>query len=205
VAAGVVVKYADCQPVDELRKQFPDVTEIRVPDIVTDLESMGGVGNASQDFVIANHVLEHVEDPLKALKSIGRVLRPGGIAYLALPDKRFTFDKERQITPLAHLIDDHLKGPAHSLTDHYVEWCRCVDGLDGEAQVQKVSLMLAQRSNIHFHVWDFTAMSELFRYVADNPNIPLDLETSMPNGIEVIWVLRKPQASARSRQAAPRP
>lgn len=41
--------------------------------------------DAEFDFVIANHVLEHVEDDLLALREIRRVLRPGGAAILQTP------------------------------------------------------------------------------------------------------------------------
>jgi SAM-dependent methyltransferase len=37
------------------------------------------------DFVIANHVLEHVADDLKALSELRRVLKPGGLAILQTP------------------------------------------------------------------------------------------------------------------------
>lgn len=37
------------------------------------------------DFVIANHVLEHVQDDVQALREIHRVLRPGGCAILQTP------------------------------------------------------------------------------------------------------------------------
>jgi SAM-dependent methyltransferase len=40
---------------------------------------------ASFDFVIANHVLEHVEDDLRALSEVRRVLRAGGYAILQTP------------------------------------------------------------------------------------------------------------------------
>jgi len=39
----------------------------------------------SFDLVIANHVLEHVTDDLRALSEIGRVLDPGGLAILQTP------------------------------------------------------------------------------------------------------------------------
>jgi SAM-dependent methyltransferase len=188
---GVTIRYADFKAVSELEQTNPDVTDIKAPDIITDFESMVGIDDASQDFVIANHVLEHVEDPLRALKSVARVLRGGGIAYLAVPDKRFTFDKERGITPLEHVIKDHLDGPDWSLAAHYDEWCRCVDGLSGDSHAQKVGLMLEQRSNIHFHVWDYPAMLDLFSYVARHPGFGLDVELSMLNGIEVVWILTK--------------
>ncbi len=41
--------------------------------------------DASFDLVIANHVLEHVDDDGKALKEIFRILRPGGMAVLQTP------------------------------------------------------------------------------------------------------------------------
>jgi SAM-dependent methyltransferase len=195
VPAGVTVEYADIEPIDQLRQSFPDIKDIREPDIVTDLESMRGIADESMDFVIANHVMEHVEDPLRAFKSIGRVLRPLGIAFIALPDKRFTFDKDRKMTPLDHLIRDHEDGPDGSLAEHYDEWCRCVDGLVGDAHKQKYSTMLEQRANIHFHVWDYSAMLELFSYVASVPGLDLQVELSILNNIEVIWILRKVRAA----------
>ena len=191
VPPGVTVKYADMKPVAELQASNPDVTDIKTPDIITDFESMVGIEDNSQDFVIANHVLEHVEDPLRALKSVDRVLRATGIAYLAVPDRRFTFDKDRQITSLEHLIKDHQDGPDWSLAEHYDEWCRCVDGLAGDAHAQKAALMFSQRSNIHFHVWDYPAMLEVFSYVAKHAEFGLDVECSMLNGVEVVWILRK--------------
>ena len=191
IPPGVTVKYADFKPVGELQRLNPDVTDVKAPSIITDLESMTGVADDSQDFVIANHVLEHVEDPLRALKSVSRVLRAAGIAYLAVPDKRFTFDMSRRITPLEHVIKDHLDGPDWSLAAHYDEWCRCVDRLSGSSHAQKVALMLEQRSNVHFHVWDYPAMLDLFSYAAKHEEFGLDVELSMLNGIEVVWILRK--------------
>lgn len=49
---------------------------------------------ASFDFVIANHVLEHVADDIKALSELSRVLRRGGMAILQTPFSmrlKFTF------------------------------------------------------------------------------------------------------------------
>jgi SAM-dependent methyltransferase len=191
VQPGAVVRYADMYDRPALQTAFPDVEHIRPVDIVTDLESMAGIGEASQDFVIANHVLEHVEDPLRAFGSVARVLRPGGIAYLALPDKRFTFDRERRLTPLDHIVRDHAEGPEGSLLEHYEDWARCVDHLSGKEHSAKVALMKQQRTNIHFHVWDYPAMLEFFSYVERESGIGLDVESSMLNGIEVVWILRK--------------
>lgn len=44
-----------------------------------------GYADNSFDVVIANHVLEHVDDDLKALKEVRRILKPSGIAVLQTP------------------------------------------------------------------------------------------------------------------------
>jgi ubiquinone/menaquinone biosynthesis C-methylase UbiE len=127
-----------------LCRQFPEFSAvvIRGPDLLADVESLSGIQDESEDFVIANHVLEHVEDPLKALKSVARVLRPQGIFYFALPDKRHSFDRTRSVTPLAHLLADHNESVENSRRSHYEEWIRCVDGLAGDEAAAKLDIML---------------------------------------------------------------
>ena len=46
----------------------------------------------SLDYVVTSHVLEHVPNPVKALAEWYRVLRPGGIIYCLVPDRRYTWD-----------------------------------------------------------------------------------------------------------------
>ncbi len=41
--------------------------------------------DATYDFVLCSHVLEHVEDPVKAISEIRRVLKPNGVALLMVP------------------------------------------------------------------------------------------------------------------------
>lgn len=52
-------------------------------DLVLDIEAIA-LPDASLDMVIANHVLEHVDDRA-ALAELFRVLRPGGLAVLTVP------------------------------------------------------------------------------------------------------------------------
>lgn len=51
-----------------------------------DAGTLRAVSSQSVDFVIANHVLEHVEDFLGALQTWLRVVRPGGFVFTSLPD-----------------------------------------------------------------------------------------------------------------------
>ncbi|MBN1208884.1 MAG: class I SAM-dependent methyltransferase [Myxococcaceae bacterium] len=45
--------------------------------------------DASFDIVTAKHTLEHVESPMDGLREIHRVLRPGGVAFLVVPDAAY--------------------------------------------------------------------------------------------------------------------
>ena len=54
------------------------------PDIVGDIHELPFEDN-SQDAIICIAVLEHVEDPAKAMREIYRTLKPGGYAFLYVP------------------------------------------------------------------------------------------------------------------------
>nr|WP_324721975.1 methyltransferase domain-containing protein [Salinimicrobium sp. HB62] len=41
--------------------------------------------DSSFDFILCNHVLEHIPDDTKAMKELFRILRPGGTAILQIP------------------------------------------------------------------------------------------------------------------------
>jgi SAM-dependent methyltransferase len=45
--------------------------------------------DASFDIVTAKHTLEHIESPMDGLREIHRVLRPGGVAFLIVPDAAY--------------------------------------------------------------------------------------------------------------------
>lgn len=56
--------------------------------------------NNTYDFILCNHVLEHIPDDTKAMKEIYRVLKPGGTAILQIPQdlSRETTFEDNSIT-----------------------------------------------------------------------------------------------------------
>jgi len=161
------VRYVDVMSLDDQRRHYPELAGYTLvkPDIVAEADALPMLGAASQDFIIANHLLEHVADPIGALEEWYRLLRPGGVLFLALPDKRVTFDKDRPRTTLDHLIADHRDRGAASRLGHYEEYSRLVHKKTGDAFEQDLTNLLARNYSIHFHVWVADDIAELLRYV----------------------------------------
>lgn len=74
-------------------------------DQVLDLTDLD-VDDESWDVVIANHVLEHIQDDAAALGEIYRVLRPGGCAILTVPQDlgRIATDEDAGVTDPAERL-----------------------------------------------------------------------------------------------------
>lgn len=192
VPSRVKVRYVDRMRVEQLREHYPELTDcplVRV-DVIDDGERLATVADGSQDFVVANHFLEHCQDFIGTLKHFFRVLRPGGVLIAALPDKRYTFDHRRAVTPLEHLWTDHLRGPEGSRREHYVDYVRKVHPeLSEEDAARRIEELMAKGYSIHFHVWTQHEMLALF--VDLQRHLPFEFEVVQSNGLEVIFVLRK--------------
>jgi SAM-dependent methyltransferase len=193
--AGARARYVDIASREELRRTYPKKARRHlVPvDIVDDAEKLGTVADASQDFVAANHFLEHCEDPIGTLRNLLRVVRPGGVVYLSVPDKRHIFDRDRPATTLEHCLRDHEQGPAISRATHYDEVARYAIKAAGETAIAAKAAELAQQNyRIHFHCWSPTEFLPLLCALQTRPGFPaFDLAEFVANEREMVVVLRR--------------
>jgi predicted SAM-dependent methyltransferase len=198
VPSSARVRYVDRMAVPALERQYPELRRQKLVnvDIIDDGERLTRVPGASQDFVIANHFLEHCQDPIGALESMFRVLRPGGILYLAVPDRRFTFDAGRPVTSLEHVLEDHRAGPDGSRQEHFEEWARLVDHVDDDEIEHRVARLLEADYSIHFHVWEQSHVFDLLQLARREVGLEFDVELATRNGHENLFVLRKSQNRA---------
>lgn len=110
------VHYVDRATTEELKKWYSKDPALNVDDIM-DISYVWGDQSLAQatggqeqfDYCIASHVIEHIPDLITWLNEISSVLKPGGIASFAVPDRHYTFDYLRPETTLADLVDAHLK------------------------------------------------------------------------------------------------
>ncbi|MDB5296607.1 MAG: putative methyltransferase [Phycisphaerales bacterium] len=186
------VSYVDRMSTAALREHYPELAgqDLVTVDIIDNGENLATLAPASQDFVIANHFLEHCQDPIGSLGNMLRVVRPGGTIYMAVPDKRFTFDVDREVTSLDHLLADHERGPAATRRQHFAEWVRFVSRLEGPAAEAELDRLSVMDYSIHYHVWDFPAFLGFLTAVRER--LGFEIELTMRNGQEILNVLRKP-------------
>lgn len=188
---GASVRYVDRLDTAALHDRFPDFAADALVevDVVDEGEVLGKFEDESLDFVVANHFLEHTEDPLAALAAQMRVLRPGGIAFLAIPDMRFTFDRHREQTTAEHVLRDHREGPLRSRREHFIDWAASVIWAD-DPDVEGARLDSAGEE-IHFHAWTRESFGELLDRAREELELPFDVLELEPNRHEFVVVLRK--------------
>lgn len=108
------------------------------------------------DIVYASHVLEHIDDDVKAISEIRRILKPGGIAILPVP-----IVAAKTIEYTTPLEDGHVRAPGKDYFERYKQ------------QFVQVKV---------FTSYDFTERYQLFNYEDRScwPTKEMPLRQAMP-------------------------
>lgn len=131
--------------------------------------NLSEVKTGAYDFVLSCHSLEHIANPIKALKEWNRVLVNGGKIVLVLPNKDFTFDVKRPISSIEHLISDYLNDIQEDDNTHYNEVISMHDltrdeFMKSRDQLESRTLMNLNNRALHHHVFDFALIQEMLNY-----------------------------------------
>lgn len=103
------VAYVDYKTRTENEKAYPELAGETIVEThhVGDGFSLDFIAAGSQDFVIANHALEHSPDPWGTLETWWAKLRPGGVLYVTVPAADKYFDRGRPISGLREIWRAH--------------------------------------------------------------------------------------------------
>jgi SAM-dependent methyltransferase len=120
----------------------------------------------SYDIVLSSHCLEHIANPLRALREWRRVCRPGGNLLVVVPHRDATFDWKRPITTIEHYRLDAEKDVDEGDSTHFDEVLRCHDlSLDpGVSSFEELCSRVAGNREIrgvHHHVFDLRRAVQL--------------------------------------------
>jgi len=154
-------------------------------DYFADAHDLAAIKSSSLDYVCASHVLEHMTNPIRAIREWVRVLRPGGIMWLRIPDKRKTFDRRRERTPLGHLIEDFERNVPVDDPTHIEDFKKKTDPPRDQGHPY-----------VHNHVWVKEDIIELFGYLRET-GVPLKLmrcEENTRDRAEDFWLVAMKEA-----------
>jgi ubiquinone/menaquinone biosynthesis C-methylase UbiE len=139
--------------------------------MVANAETLTMIKDHSLDFVIACHLLEHIPDPIAAIAEWLRVLKDGGILYLAVPNRCCNeYDFQRTSVALDHVIKDFEVKDRDKKEEHWHEFVRVVEGIRPEdPQFEPVLRQeyRAKDSRIHMHTFDAALLEGILSYIKE--------------------------------------
>lgn len=199
---GTIVRYVDFRTPAQLAEQYPQLDSRKfVPiDVIDDGERLEKFADESIDFIIANQMLEHCENPLGTIRQHLHKLKPAGWLFYAVPDRRLSFDSKRAITPFEHLVADDADGGTRSRFGHYLEWSKLVNDItDDKAAEAQACANAAENYSIHYHVWDSNAWFDFLVRAREYLGRTFEIRVCEFTGTEIVCVLRKSSAHDQHR------
>ena len=147
--------------------------------------------DSSYDFVLSCHNLEHIANPVLALKEWIRVTKPGGCIVLVLPDYRRTFDHRRSPTPVSHMLDDYAKNVGEDDMTHLEEILSKHDlhrdpAAGNWENFRERSLKNPELRCLHHHVFEASNVRELLNAMGLEVEV---IETALPFHIAALAVV----------------
>jgi glycosyltransferase involved in cell wall biosynthesis/SAM-dependent methyltransferase len=190
------VQYVDRLTPAEQVEHYPELGDYTLvtPDVIAPAHEIGAFADRSLDFVIANQLLNQLEDPIAALIEWHRVLAPGGLLFLTVADHRLTFDRERTVVTIDHLVADHRDGGAASRAAHYEEYSRAARGTVGDAAKKDSEDLMVRGYAATFHAFTPGGVRDLLRHMGEAKGCEWQVVVSEePSGgdDELILLLRR--------------
>jgi SAM-dependent methyltransferase len=137
---------------------------------ISDATDLDTVPTGAYDFVLSSNCLEHVANPLKAMREWHRVLTSDGVLVLVLPYQKHNFDHRRPVTAFEHLLDDFARDTGEDDLTHLDEILALHDlSMDKPAgnltQVRERSLANFDNRTLHHHIFDLPLIMKLLDHM----------------------------------------
>ena len=137
---------------------------------ITDGTDLSEIENGRYDFVLSCNSLEHMANPIRALREWARVIKPGGHLLLVLPNKMNNFDHRRATTTFSHLLDDYHNQVTEEDLSHLDEILKFHDlsrdpRAGSFADFKKRSEANVDNRCLHHHVYSLDLLRELLGHI----------------------------------------
>ena len=217
------VLYADRLSRNQAISAFPELQDVADQIVESDIifnldkDSMAGLKKYKPDFIVANHVIEHLVNPIRFLKETSALLPKDGKMLLTVPDKNYTHDINRKLTRYRHLAVEYLLGTRKLSNRHIRDYLKNklpVESIHPRTveYFEKHNLPLSYYSgnklplnpfsrhrlyhyhrlrSIHVHVWSHDSFSHFLRLANKNFKLGFELLNRSDAPGEAVFVLQK--------------
>lgn len=169
------------------------------------------------DYILASHVIEHTPDLVAFLQQCERLLKPGGVLSLAVPDQRYCFDVLRPVSTPGDVLQAHLerrsRHSAGAVFDHFAtiafregqpSWHPGAKGRLALLHTMDEAVAMYEKAAgggeyVDIHNWRFTpaSMALILRDLLALKLLRLvPCDDVAPEGMEFFVILRKVDADA---------
>jgi SAM-dependent methyltransferase len=138
---------------------------------ILDAVNISSINSNSYDFVISCNNLEHIANPIKAIKSWLDVLKVNGVLTIIVPNNLINFDHKRKSTSFEHILLDFKSDIDETDLTHVDEILSLhdlsLDPLAGSfSDFEKRCYDNYQNRAMHHHVYDKELLYEMFIYLS---------------------------------------
>ena len=192
LSRGSEVEYADRLTTNDLSLHYPEIERSKLAPVglIGNCEYLDTLSDGRKDFVIANHFLEHCQNPLGTLLSFARTLKASGRILLTLPHRERTFDAQRSPSTQDHFLMDLADGGISTRYEHFYEWVTLVNRHLGSGAADEAVLLMRQGYSIHYHAWTTNEFLDFVRFASNALPIVFDVVACLENEAEFICVLQ---------------
>lgn len=151
----------------EQRYEGQQIPDLIPPDIQASFDDLGALGDASGDFFASCHVIEHTSSPMRSIFDAYRKLRPGGHIAFVVPEMTRTFDRNRALTTLDHLIED-FHHPDHERDAlHFQEFYSKAFVTPADSYEQVWRQKWEEGYPIHYHTWTHDSFVAMIHFMSE--------------------------------------
>jgi SAM-dependent methyltransferase len=138
--------------------------------IIAEAGDLTGIASGRYGCLLSSNCLEHVANPLKALREWVRVVEPSGVLLLVLPNPASNFDHRRPVTSFEHLLADERAGTGEDDLTHLPEILALHDLSRDSRAGSREAFERRSRDNLrhrglHHHVFDAALIGRMAQHV----------------------------------------
>ncbi len=138
--------------------------------IIQDAINLKEINAQEYEFLLSSNCLEHIANPLKALKEWIRIVKKDCPIVLVLPKKENNFDHRRDVTSFDHILEDFKNDTTEEDLTALEEILSLHDfsrdpGSGGPENFKQRALRNISNRAIHHHVYDLELLNKIIEFL----------------------------------------